>query len=282
MNNKERFSGFIHATNLKGSKKAASYIQAIEWLNKMLQAVPFNFEDCKNIWTIDSVERLQDLYLFVLSESKKGDASDWNIKGIPPSYLQKGYCSAALKSYQEFLVEHVFEQDLFETFNQHTGEEDEVVEKLDRKIRYPKFLLEGLGEKEGKEVVRSVGMRVNQRVFRLMMLKIYNESCCITGLNIPEVNRASHIVSWKKDRSKRLDPRNGLLLSATYDAAFDKHLISLDEDYRIIISKEISDHYLSHIVKDYFHKKAGDNISLPALYLPKQEYLKKHRDAGRF
>ena len=71
------------------------------------------------------------------------------------------------------MVEHVLEQDLFDTFNQHTGEEDKVVEKLDKKIRYPKFLLEGLDKKEGKEVVRSVGMRVNQHVFRLMMLKIY-------------------------------------------------------------------------------------------------------------
>lgn len=282
MNYKQPFTKYIHATNLKGSKKAASYIQAIEWLNKMLEAEPFSFEDCKNIWTIDSVERLQDLYLFVLLESKKGDTSAWTIDGIPPSYLQKGYCSAALKSYQEFLVEHIFEQGLFDTFSQHTGEEDEVVEKLDKKIRYPKFLLEGLDKKEGKEVLRSVGVRVNQRVFRLMMLKIYNESCCVTGLNIPEVNRASHITSWKENPSKRLDPRNGLLLSATYDAAFDKHLISLDEDYRLIISKRITDHYQSNIVKEYFQKKSGDKITLPSSYLPKQEYLEMHRNDKKF
>jgi len=279
---KKAFSKHIHATNVVGSKKAASYIRALDLLNEMLKAKPFDFSDCKNIWEVSSVERLQELYLFVLLEARKGNESAWNIEGIPTSYLQNGYCSAALKSYQEFLVEHAYEQQLFEVFNQHTGDEGEVPEKLNREIKYPKFLLEDLDNKQGKEVIRAVRVRVNQEVFRLMMLKIYNESCCITGLNIPEVNRASHIVGWSEDHVNRLDPRNGLCLSATYDAAFDKHLISLDEDYRIIISKRISDHYQSDIVKEYFQKKAGVKITLPSSYLPKQEYLEQHRLKGKF
>ncbi len=187
-----------------------------------------------------------------------------------------------MKSYQEFLIAYDYEQELLTVFNEYKGDESAVVEKLDRKITYPKFLLECLDKKQGKEVVRNVRVRVNQDVFRKMMLKIYNESCCITGLNIPEVNRASHIVPWAEFQDERLDPRNGLLLSATYDAAFDKRLISLDDDYRIIISKDISDHYKSDIVKEYFHNKRGDKIFLPSSYLPNREYLKKHRDKGRF
>lgn len=279
---KQPFSKHIHATNVDGSKKAASYIRALDLLNEMLKAEPFGFSDCENIWNVNSVERLQELYLFVLMECKKGDESAWNIKGIPASYLQKGYCSAALRSYQEFLVEHVYEQELFTIFNEHKGDESEVVEKLDREIRYPNSLLEGLEEKHGREVVRSVRVRSNQNVFRLMILKIYNESCCITGLNIPEVNRASHIIPWSENPSQRLNPRNGLCLSATYDAAFDKNLISLDEDYRIIISKEISDHYSNSSVDIYFYKKEGHKITLPTSYLPHQDYLEDHREKGRF
>ncbi|MCP5079375.1 MAG: hypothetical protein GY951_15130, partial [Psychromonas sp.] len=211
-------------------------------------------------------------------------ASEWSLEGVPPSYLQKGYCSAALKSYQEFLIEYDYEQELLTVFNEHKGDESAVVEKLDRQITYPKFLLEGLDKKQGKEVVRNVRVRVNQAVFRKMMLKIYNESCCITGLNIPEVNRASHIIPWSDDdgTSIRLDPRNGLCLSATYDAAFDKNLVSLDDDYRIIVSKNITDHYKSEIVREYFLSKQGQKITLPSSYLPQQEYLAVHRDRGRF
>jgi putative restriction endonuclease len=281
-NSKTAFSNFINDTNVAGSGKAKSYIRALDLLSEMLQKKPLGFSDCKNLWVVVSVDRLHELYQFVLSEAKKGDASAWNFSGIPTSYLQNGYCSAALKSYQEFLVEHVYQQQLLGVFDQHTGDEDELAGKLKQDIRYPKFLLDNLDKKQGKEVLRSVRVRVNQNVFRLMLLKIYNESCCITGLNIPEVNRASHIIPWSDDDDLRLDPHNGLFLSATYDAAFDKKLISLDEDFRIIISKDISDHYKSDIVKEYFHKKAGDRITLPSSYLPKQEYLEVHRGMGRF
>jgi putative restriction endonuclease len=281
-NSKTAFSNFINDTNVAGSGKAKSYIRALDLLSEMLQKKPLGFSDCKNLWVVVSIDRLHELYLFVINEGKKGDASAWNISDIPTSYLQNGYCSAALKSYQEFLVEHVYQQQLLGVFDQHTGDEDELVGKLKQDIRYPKFLLDNLDKKQGKEVVRSVRVRVNQNVFRLMLLKIYNESCCITGLNIPEVNRASHIIPWSDDDDLRLNPHNGLFLSATYDAAFDKKLISLDEDFRIIISKDISDHYKSDIVKEYFHKKAGDRITLPSSYLPKQEYLEVHRGMGRF
>ena len=279
---KQTFSKHIHATNVDGSKKAASYIRALDLLSEMLKAEPFGFSDCENIWNVNSIERLQELYLFVLVEGKKGDESAWNIKEIPTSYLQNGYCSAALKSYQEFLVEHIYEQELLTIFSEHKGDEFKVVEKLDREIHYPNSLLEGLEEKHGKEFVRSVRVRSNQNVFRLMILKIYNESCCITGLNIPEVNRASHILPWSENPSQRLNPRNGLCLSATYDAAFDKNLISLDEDYRIIISKEISDHYSNSSVDTYFYKKEGQKITLPTSYIPHQDYLEDHRKKGRF
>jgi putative restriction endonuclease len=281
-NSKTAFSNFINDTNVAGSGKAKSYIRALDLLSEMLQKKPLGFSDCKNLWVVVSVDRLHELYLFVINEGKKGNASAWNISDIPTSYLQNGYCSAALKSYQKFLVEHVYQQQLLGVFDQHTGDEDELVGKLKQDIRYPKFLLDNLDKKQGKEVVRSVRVRVNQNVFRLMLLKIYNESCCITGLNIPEVNRASHIIPWSDDDDLRLNPHNGLFLSATYDAAFDKKLISLDEDFRIIISKDISDHYKSDIVKEYFHKKAGDRITLPSSYLPKQEYLEVRRGMGRF
>ena len=104
-------------------------------------------------------------------------------------------------------------------------------------------------------------------------------SCCITGLYIPELNRPSHIVPWAENKSIRLDPSNGLCLSATYDLAFDRHLITLDEDYRLVVSRSVTEHYTKDVVKDYFHKREGDKIYLPKTYKPKQEYLMKHRMA---
>ncbi len=280
--NKTAFKNYIYASNQKGSGKAASYVRALDLLEKMLAAKPFSFADCQDIWAMTSIDRLQELYDFAKEQTRKAEASEWNLDGLPVSYLRDGYCSAALKSLQEFLVEHQFEQDQLDVFNKHTGDEDELTRKLTRDLKYPKCLLEELENVEGKEKVRTVRTRSNQNVFRKIILMIYNQSCCITGLDIPEVNRASHIIPWAKDKSKRMDPRNGLCLSATYDAAFDRSLISLDDDYRIILSRDIKDHYTKQVVKEHFHNKEGNKITLPNSYLPKKEYLEEHRKLGSF
>ena len=74
-----------------------------------------------------------------------------------------------------------------------------------------------------------------------------------------------------------MDPRNWLCLSATYDAAFDRHLITLDEAYRLVLSKALRDHYTSESVKEHFMRKEGMPIALPERYLPSQAYLEQHR-----
>ena len=278
----EAFTNFIYETNVIGSNKAASYILAIDWLCKMLEIEPFSFGDCKNVWGVESVERIHELYLFVLEESRKGGESKWNIDNIPKSYLQKGYCSAALRSYQEFLVEFTYEQNILTVLVENKESESGAIQDLKTDIEYPDFLIDGLDEMQGEDVLRTVRARANQNVFRKMIMKIYSQSCCITGLNIPEVNRASHIIPWAENETLRLDPRNGLCLSATYDAAFDRNIISLDDDYRIILSKNIKDYYTNESVKEYFLNKQGDEITLPSSYLPHKDYLESHRRNGNF
>ena len=181
--NRVAYKNFIYATNLTGSQKAPSYVRALDLLGEMLSMEPFDFADCQNVWAVNSVERLQALYEFANEEKKKGDASVWNMDNIPKSYLQNGYCTAALRSLQEFLVEYGYEQELIEVFNKHAGDESEIPAKLDREIVYPECLLEGLDKLEGKEVIRSARTRTNQNVFRKIILEIYDQSCCITGLN---------------------------------------------------------------------------------------------------
>ena len=75
-----------------------------------------------------------------------------------------------------------------------------------------------------------------------------------------------------------LNPENGLCLSATYDAAFDRHLISFDEHYRLVVSKEIKDHYTDAAARSYFLDREGQTMSLPVKFLPSQLLLEKHRE----
>jgi putative restriction endonuclease len=279
---RNKFLTFLHDDNISGSGKASSYVRALDLLSEMLAASPMGFEDCVDIWQVTSIERLDKLYLLVLEQSRSVSTSPWNLPGLPPSYLRDGYCSAALKALEEFLIDLQHSSRLLKAYQEPTENEASVAAKLSKLTSFSDELIEKFAAQEGRERKQEVKTRLNQRVFRLMILDVYKNSCCISGLNIPQINRASHILSWAESKETRMDPRNGLCLSATYDAAFDAHLISLDEDYRLLISREISDHFTSEIVKAYFQNRAGQEISVPDRFRPSKEFLAKHRSRGKF
>lgn len=77
---------------------------------------------------------------------------------------------------------------------------------------------------------------------------------------------------------ERLYPTNGLCLAKTQDAAFDRHLITLDEDYRLVVSKNIRDFYDRDTIRDNFARYEGHAISLPERFLPRREFLEVHRE----
>jgi hypothetical protein len=74
---------------------------------------------------------------------------------------------------------------------------------------------------------RLINARLGQGGFRAALLEIWNEQCAITGCDIGLVLRASHVKAWRhSDNRERLDPDNGILLAASIDALFDKHMIT--------------------------------------------------------
>lgn len=131
---------------------------------------------------------------------------------------------------------------------------------------------EGPTEKEA-----SVHQRLGQQFFRRTVLVSYSNQCCITGMPIPALLAASHIVAWADNPKERLNPRNGLCLAKTQDAAFDRHLITLDEDYRLVLSKSIRDHFTSESVRVNFQSYEGKPIHLPHRFHPDSTFLAKHR-----
>jgi len=281
MTTKEQFKAYLESQSSTRTGKAGSYVNALDLLAKMLVAVPKGFGDCVDIWNVRSVSRLQELYEVANEEKHLGVKSCWNLRGIPPSYLQNGYCTAALRKFQNFLVENAHFEKLMTTYRSHSGSADDLAVKLNKELSYPKALLKGL-DQVGRDAVREMKCRVNQKVFHDIIFNIYGNTCCITCIDIPAVNRASHILGWAESEHTRMDPRNGLCLSATYDAAFDRHLISLDEDFRLLISRDIKDYFSSAVVQTYFHDRHGQKINMPKHFSPLQSYLQSHRAKGHF
>lgn len=133
--------------------------------------------------------------------------------------------------------------------------------------------------KEGKEKERIVKTRVNQSIFRTVVLATYNNSCCITGINNPELLIASHIVPWSKDEKNRLNPMNGLCLNALHDKAFDSGLITVSaDDYTIKISSKLKKKNATQSIEQNFLNMEGKVIHLPDKFLPAKELLKVHNE----
>lgn len=129
--------------------------------------------------------------------------------------------------------------------------------------------------------LRLVNTRVNQDKFRESILKAYNGSCCITGMDEPSLLRASHIKPWAdSSETEKTDVRNGLCLNTLHDAAFDVGLMTVRyQDYTIRLSRRIEDHMSESVYDDYFRKYDGVAISVPDDdRVPGKEYLKYHMD----
>lgn len=94
---------------------------------------------------------------------------------------------------------------------------------------------------DGLTVPQTIQARVNQQFFRDAVLSSYQQSCCITGINIPSLLVASHIKPWCKSdpRTERTNPRNGLCLNGLHDRAFDQGLITVLPDYTVRVSSKL-------------------------------------------
>jgi putative restriction endonuclease len=124
-----------------------------------------------------------------------------------------------------------------------------------------------------------VKVRVNQSIFRKIVLATYNNKCCITGISSPELLIASHIVPWSKDEHNRLNPMNGLALNALHDKAFDAGLITIDCDtYKLKVSTQLDNKNMPLSVKHNFFDYENKEIILPDKFLPDRSFLKQHND----
>ena len=281
---KQQYIQFLEEQSVRGSNKTNSYIRALDLLGPILYSrSKYNIES-NEIWTIKSVSFISELYNYIKEQQKLFKRDQGIFVGLKPaSYWKNGFCSAALKSYEEFLILTPFEKNMWNIVNEPKTDLTELSLRLqDQMLDSAERLVEEdhieMSTKEGKEALREVKTRVNQSFFRKMILKYYSKQCCITGLNIPEVLRASHIVSWAEDPKNRLNPSNGLCLSATYDAAFDRHLISLDKDYRMILGPSLKEYFSNQAFKEQFQKIEGCRIILPNRFAPDKVLLEKHRN----
>lgn len=123
-------------------------------------------------------------------------------------------------------------------------------------------------------------IRIGQYFFRMSVLMSYGNACCITGLKNKEMLVASHIKPWSVSdvKKERTNPSNGLCLNAMHDKAFDRGLITIDKNYRIVNSRFIKDAVMDDKTKEWFSFYDGKEIMLPDKFLPGREFIEYHND----
>lgn len=130
----------------------------------------------------------------------------------------------------------------------------------------------------GESKKREVKTRVNQNVFRQIVLANYNCKCALTGIDLSELLVASHIVPWAENKQERLNPENGICLSSLYDKAFDKGLISFTDDLHVLFSVRLSKNVGKEYYVKYFAPIENAILVTPRKYHVNPEFLEWHRD----
>jgi len=156
------------------------------------------------------------------------------------------------------------------------------IEKADKKIDndfYDDFI-EGVQDIEQQnykveDKKAKTKVRHKQNAFSKKIKTNYKYECAICGIKHKSFLIGSHIIPWTEDDSIRLDPKNGICLCVLHDNAFDKGYLSIDSNYRVIVSPKLEkDKKLYRLIKK--HENNKNNLSRKSK--PDKENLKYHRE----
>jgi len=189
-------------------------------------------------------------------------------RGISGMVGGKSQCQPFWNEFIENREGLVYESEKILAQYQHTDIETKFRQEL---LDIPESL-------KGKTRIREVKTRVNQNVFRQIILANYDGKCGLTGIDLPELLVASHIIPWKDDKENRLNPENGICLSSLFDKAFDCGLISFNNDSKVLFSERLEKNVGKEYFETYFIPVRDKQLTKPMKYHPNTDFLEWHRD----
>jgi putative restriction endonuclease len=120
-------------------------------------------------------------------------------------------------------------------------------------------------------------MRLVQSFFSRSVLASYGFKCSFCGLEVRSLLNASHIIPWNVSVELRADPRNGFCLCVLHDRAFDRGLMTVDADSRVLISKRLKKANPAPVHRVGFLDLEGKRVNMPGRFLPNTKCLEYHR-----
>ena len=272
---RQGFIEFNTRLSPENSRKATSYAQAIRILDEVLAHQNVIDLHGQSLYDIPNAAIIEEVLSFVNDEVKKMKNNQQNIfdYGNPDqrSYPLKSFCSAALKSLKKYAI-----------YEQEVKTADTIVAQESNPQSISTKLIAHFDiTKEGEDKISLTKQRKGQDYFRRMILANYGGRCALTGIDIPQLLLASHIIPWadKSHKKERLNPCNGICLSALYDKAFEQGLISISpDDYSVVISSVLRENETKEYFDKHFGIIIGKKLMMPTEYLPNRYFLAYHRD----
>lgn len=192
------------------------------------------------------------------------------------------------KEEANILIQYLLEKYFPDTKDRYSSNGGSYISDIEHQIteepqvEYKKKLLSIRERLNNDEFIEEVYLRSN--VFKKEVPKIYNNTCCISGLRVDTVSiismiDACHIVPFSESYNDTIS--NGIALCPNLHRAFDRGLISIDDHYRVLVSKSFTETIDSaYNIKQF----EGKRILLPPVekYYPSLESFEYHRNKFRF
>ena len=230
----------------------------------------------------------------------------WNLVTLPGKEIPTTN-SKSIKSYRA-LIDTVLaaklSEEMFQAFSNSADREiikNAILEKyfgiknqhqLYQEIRYSEIVKsEILYEPEvnySKKVIRQISevpsevreelIVLRSTIFRKAILEIYNNQCSVSGLKVEDANRnslvdACHIMPFAETYNDSI--KNGLALSPTFHRAFDRGLIAISDNYKVLVHPKLKDFRPDSGIRQY----ENQSIYLPdnEKFYPSLFSLREHR-----
>lgn len=130
------------------------------------------------------------------------------------------------------------------------------------------------GPTEREAVVR---MRLLQGFFRRTVMAAYNWRCAMCDVDVPDLLNAAHIIPWSKAEGRRADPRNGLALCVLHDRAFDRGIVTVSANYRVVVVHSRLAASQSTQLRRCICDLDGQPITTPKSFVADPQALSLHR-----
>jgi putative restriction endonuclease len=179
---------------------------------------------------------------------------------------------------QQFLLDEYFPNTKV-NFSNSTNRQQNLLDDIENKIlnepseEYRQEIKKLIFQKNEEEIF------LRGSIFKREIPKIYNNTCCISGMRIDATVNVSmidacHIIPFRESYNDTVT--NGIALCPNLHRAFDRGLIAIDEDYKVVVSRSFKEVENIYSIKCF----EGKEINLPKLtsYYPLKENFWWHRN----